>query len=135
MTQQEKYDSTRDVFAWSRALDFPQFRRVRSQDLIFISGQGPFDESGVVSGADGSAQIRLAFDNLARVLQAAGSTMPNVVSLTVYLANPDLLEPLRAIRREYFNREFPTVTTIAVSLLEPGMLVEISAVALAPAQP
>lgn len=60
---------------------------IRSGDLLFVSGQ-------VGSREDGSPepvfekQVRLAFDNLAAVLKAAGCTFEDVVDVTTFHTDP-----------------------------------------------
>ena len=72
---------------------------IRSGDLLFVSGQ-------VGSRADGSPepdferQVRLAFDNLAAVLAAAGCTLDDVVDVTTFHTDPDAqFETVKAVAR------------------------------------
>ena len=55
-------------------------------ELVFISGQAGLDANGgIPDGFDG--QARNAFDNLARVVEACGLSMADVVKTTIYLAD------------------------------------------------
>lgn len=54
-------------------------------DLLFISGQGPFDETGTVVAGGFDAEARAAFENLARIAATAGGEYRNVVRIGGYL--------------------------------------------------
>ncbi len=104
---------------------------VRFGDLLFLSGCGPTDERlEVVGGDDAGAQARQVFSNMRVVLEAAGASPRDVLSVTVYLtdiADRDKVEP---VRREFFGETRPTSATIEVSALAvPAAKVEVHAVA------
>ena len=62
----------------------------RFGDLIFVSGQVPRDvRTGDLLGDDIRAQSKGVLGNLRRVLEAAGATLDDVLSVTVYLADPN----------------------------------------------
>jgi 2-iminobutanoate/2-iminopropanoate deaminase len=114
---------------WAGGVDFSQ-AVVTNAPLVFAAGQGPFGPDGSLVGAgDPEQQIRLAFQNLATVLEDAGASLATIVTQTVYLARAEDFPVFKAVRREVLSEPFPAATTLRVDLLEPGMLVEISAVA------
>jgi len=101
---------------------------VRAGDFLFVSGQVPRDmKSGATIGSDVVEQTRQVVANLETVLKAGGAKLSDVVSVTVYLANPDLWTAFNNVYRELMPAPYPTRTAIGVSLR--GFLVEISAVA------
>jgi 2-iminobutanoate/2-iminopropanoate deaminase len=101
---------------------------VRAGDLLFVSGQVPRDmKSGATIGSDVVEQTRQVIANLETVLKAGGAKLSDVVSVTVYLADPDLWTAFNTVYRELMPAPYPTRTAIGVSLR--GFLVEISAVA------
>jgi enamine deaminase RidA (YjgF/YER057c/UK114 family) len=108
---------------------------VRSGDLLFISGQ-------VGSRADGSPepdfarQVRIAFDNLAAVLEAAGVSMADVIDVTTYHTDPDAqFETVRLVRETVIDGPpYPTWSAIGARLLF-GFDFEIKAVARIPPRP
>jgi len=58
--------------------------------LIFVAGQSPFDpETGDVVGATIQEHTRQYLKNVQAILEAAGSSMENVVSATFILGDPD----------------------------------------------
>ncbi len=100
----------------------------RAGSLLFVSGQVPRDpRTGELSGDDLFAQTRRVFDNLRLALGAAGATLDDVTSMTVYLANVDDWEAFNAIYRETLRPPYPSRTVVGAQLR--GVLVEISAVA------
>ncbi|MCA1941112.1 MAG: RidA family protein [Caenispirillum bisanense] len=106
---------------------------IRSGDLLFVSGQ-------VGSRADGSpepdfaAQVRLAFDNLAAVLAAAGCTFDDVVDVTTFHTDPAAqIEPVMAVRSAVIgDPPYPNWTAVGVTWLA-GFDFEIKVIARIPA--
>ena len=57
-------------------------------ELLFISGQGPFDpSSGSVIKGTVEEQTRLVLNNLSHILEDAGSSLEHVLKVTVYLSD------------------------------------------------
>jgi 2-iminobutanoate/2-iminopropanoate deaminase len=119
----------RGALPWAAGVDFSP-AVVTNAPLVFAAGQGPFGEDGSLVGpGDPETQIRVAFQNLATVLEDAGASLETIVTQTVYLARAEDFPVFKAVRREVLSEPFPAATTLRVDLLEPGMLVEISAIA------
>jgi 2-iminobutanoate/2-iminopropanoate deaminase len=76
-------------------------------------------------------QARNAFENLSRVVAAAGLHMADVVKTTVYLADASQFGALNALFGEYFAKSPPTRATPIVQLPK-GLLLSIEAVAVRP---
>lgn len=101
---------------------------VRAGDLVFVSGQVPKDpRTGAVVGKDVREQTRQVFENAERALTAAGATLEDVVSVTVYLAHMSDWSDFDAIYREILRPPFPTRTTVGADLR--GFLVEVTLIA------
>lgn len=101
---------------------------VRAGDFLYVSGQVPRDpRSGATIGSDVVEQTRQVVSNLESVLAAAGAELSDVVSVTVYLADPELWTAFNGVYRELMPQPYPTRTAVGASLR--GFLVEISAVA------
>ena len=107
---------------------------VRSGDLLFVSGQ-------VGSREDGSPepvfekQVRLAFDNLAAVLEAAGCTFDDVVDVTTFHTDPAAqFEAVMAARSEAIGEPpYPNWTAVGVNWLA-GFAFEIKVIARVPGE-
>ncbi len=96
--------------------DFSQAIRVSGGDLVFLSGIIGMRPDGTMP-AEPAAQIELAFENLVRVLEAAGATAADVVKVNVFVRDDFSLvrDELRAIRARYFTHDFPVSTLIQVA--------------------
>ena len=106
----------------------PYTPAVRAGGFVYVSGQVPRDQrTGALAGDDVATQTRMTLSNLQRVLEQAGATLADVVSVTVYLANADDWDAMNTVYREMFHTPYPTRTTVGAELR--GILVEISAVA------
>lgn len=105
---------------------------IRSNGFLFVSGQ-------VGSREDGSpepeleAQIRLAFDNLTAVLEAAGCTFDDVIDVTLFLVDPQsTLDTLWKVLPDYWgDAPYPALTGVGVTWLS-GFQFEIKVVARLP---
>jgi 2-iminobutanoate/2-iminopropanoate deaminase len=106
---------------------------VRAGDFVYVSGQVPRDPrtGALVGDGDVRAQTRQTLANLRAVLAAAGCALEDVVSVAVHLADADDWGAFDAAYRETFQAPFPTRTVVGAALR--GVLVEVTAVAYAPA--
>jgi 2-iminobutanoate/2-iminopropanoate deaminase len=98
-------------------------------NLVFVSGQLAFDGAGGIVGATVGAQTRIVLDRIENVLAGFGLSLASIVKTTVWLASSDLFAEFNAAYGERFGTLRPARSTIAVSLIPPGALVEIEAVA------
>ncbi len=91
---------------------------IRSGDLLFVSGQVGSREDGTPE-PDFERQVRLAFDNLANVLKAAGCTLQDVVDVTTFHTNPEAqLETVMAVRQQIIGEPpYPNWTAVGVTWL------------------
>ncbi len=102
---------------------------VHHRDLLFISGQVSFtDDGSVAHHGDIRGQIRQSLERLDRVLAAAGSHRGAVLSATVYLTDAADAAILNEEWRAWFGSHRPARATAVAQLLDPRLLVEISAI-------
>jgi enamine deaminase RidA (YjgF/YER057c/UK114 family) len=102
-------------------------------DFLFVSGQHAGAHEGPVGGADMEAQAREAFRRVLALVEAAGARPEQVVKLTVYVTDMTRRAEVSAARREFFSDPMPCSTLVGVSALaDPGLLVEVEAVAFVP---
>ena len=108
---------------------------VKKGNLIFVAGMGGTEydpaQSKVVVRGDIVEQIRLAYQKVKTVLEAAGATMEDVVKTTEYITTDENYRATAPVRREFFQDGFPAATGVIVkSLLHPGMLIEVDVIAM-----
>jgi 2-iminobutanoate/2-iminopropanoate deaminase len=111
----------------------PYSQAITAAGLVFCSGQIPLDPaSGQVVEGGIEAQARRVLDNLAAVLQAAGSSLQQIVKTTIFLADMDDFATVNTIYAEYLGAEPPARSTVQVARLPRDVRVEIEAIALRP---
>ncbi|MCS7079622.1 MAG: RidA family protein [Chloracidobacterium sp.] len=129
-------------FARPRA-NYPHARRAGG--FLFVSGlsarQADDTIAGVTHTPDGqvvrdiAAQAEAVLENLRTVLRAAGAELDHLVDVTVFLTDMADYAAFNAVYDRYFTAASgPTRTTVAVrELPHPDLLIEIKAIAVAPA--
>ena len=99
------------------------------EKIFFISGQIPLKPDEVqIEYSDFISQAKQVFENLNQIVKAARCEMEDVVKLTIYLTDLTNFDALNQIMTNYFNEPFPARSTIEVSALPKGALVEIDAI-------
>lgn len=114
---------------WNESVGIAQ--AVRIDGTVYVSGQTARDPDGNLVGGDSTTlQARKVFENIQYVLDLAGGTMQDVVKLTAYFTEGAVFPEYAAVRREFFPEITFAATGMTVSALaEPGMLLEVEAVA------
>lgn len=104
-------------------------RAVRVGDLVFVSGTTATDDDGNLVGPnDPEAQARYIIAKIGRALEAAGSSLADVVRTRVYVTRADDWEAVGRAHAHYFATTRPANTLVEVSaLVGDGYLVEIDA--------
>ena len=100
------------------------------EDLVFVSGQGPMDPTtGETAISDIVEEFRLAVRNVRTILEEAGSSLENVLKVTLYLADMNDFARVNGVYKEYFGPTFPARTTIQAAGLPKNIKVEIDVIA------
>jgi enamine deaminase RidA (YjgF/YER057c/UK114 family) len=113
---------------------FSQAILASGRKTLYLSGQTAWDaDQQIVGGRDLGAQARQAFMNVRRVVEAAGGTVDDVVSLRIYVVDyrPEHAEIVGSAVRECFQGPIkPASTWLGVSsLARPEFLIEVEAIA------
>lgn len=84
----------------------------------------------VAAESDEYAQAKEIFGKIRHLVEAAGSSMADVVKVTIFVTDISQREKVWQARREFFSGNFPTSTLVQVAALAtPALKVEINAVA------
>ena len=102
--------------------------------LVFLSGFTARNDKGeVVHPGDMREQTRLVCENLKATVEAAGGSLKDIVSVTVFVTDIEQFDTIHEVRRQYFPTEPPSSTMVEVTrLVHKDMLIEINAVAALP---
>jgi aminoacrylate peracid reductase len=108
----------------------PYSTAVKAGGFIYVSGTLAQDDTGAIVGkGDVAVQTRRILERMQQVLAAAGSSLDQVVSATVYLRSAGEFQTMNGAYRPFFLKDPPTRTTVITDLVLPDALVEIAMIA------
>lgn len=105
----------------------PYSHAVVANGFVFISGQGPVDPETNTMPDAFADQVRQTLRNVQTILEAAGTSLDNVVKVNAYVTDLTRFQELNEVYGEFFQQDPPARTTVGASLL--GFLVEVDCVA------
>jgi 2-iminobutanoate/2-iminopropanoate deaminase len=108
----------------------PYSQAIRAGNFIFTAGQIGLDPASGKLREGLEAQTRQALNNLQAILEAAGSSLQNVVKTTIFLTDINHFPTVNAVYGDLFSSNPPARSTVQVAALPLGALVEIEAIAL-----
>ena len=104
---------------------------VQAGGFVYTAGQLGLDpDTGEFAPGGIEAETRQALTNLKHVLEAAGSSLDQVVKTTVFLRDMNDFAAMNAVYAEFFKAEFPARSAIQAARLPKDGAVEIEVVAL-----
>jgi 2-iminobutanoate/2-iminopropanoate deaminase len=108
----------------------PYSQAIVSGGLVFVSGQLSLrpDHAEIV-GETIQEQTEQVFANLGAILEAAGSSLEQLVKTTVYLVDLSDFQGMNEVYAHHVGDRPPARATIEVSALPSGAKVEIEAIA------
>ncbi len=111
----------------------PYSQAIIANGFVYCSGQGPIDPAtGKIVEGDVTAQTTQVLKNLSALLQAAGTSLGNVVKTTVFLHDIADFQAMNKVYSTFFGANPPARSTVGGNDLPLGILVEIEAVAVLP---
>jgi len=111
------------------ALGGPYSQAVIYKDMIYTSGQGAIDpltnqlKTGTIEN-----EARLALENIKTIMESAGSSLDNILQVSVYLTDIREYGRFNEVYKKYFNDPMPARTCVEVKNLPFGLRVEIDTV-------
>ena len=110
----------------------PYSQGIAHGDLVFVSGQLGIDPgSGHVVEGGIAEQTEQVMKNLSAILEAAGTSLANVLKATIFLADLADFQGMNEVYGRHMGDEPPARATFQVAALPSGALVEIEVVAAA----
>ena len=108
----------------------PYSQAVKVGNLIFCSGQIPINpQTGEFVSEDVAEQTRQVLKNLSAVLEAAQTSLNNVVKTTVFLADMNDFAAMNEVYAEFFSENKPARATVQAARLPRDARVEIECIA------
>ncbi len=109
----------------------PYSQAIKANGFVFVSGQlslRPGDKE--LSAGDIGSQTEQVFANLRAILEAAGTSLDNLVKTTVFLQRLEDFAGMNEVYSKHVGERPPARSTVEVAKLPSGALVEIEAIAL-----
>lgn len=122
----------RDIVYTPKAAKPPPMysQAVKAAGLVFVSGTAPTDpETGQFVGTTVQEQTRQCLTNIAAILEAAGSTLDKIVSVTIVLADEDDFAGMNEEYLRWFPSNPPARQGAKLPARIPGLKVSIAAIA------
>ena len=123
--------NTRDTYP-DQNLDNDLCQAVAAGNLVFLRGQvgQDLDTAKSIGIGDIETQTEQAMQNIAQLLDEAGSQLTDIVKVVIYLTDPRYREPVYRIVGKWLKGVFPVSTGVVVAALaRPEWLVEIDVTA------
>lgn len=106
-------------------------RAVQAGNTLYIAGHiAKNDANQIVGVGDVKRQTEQVFDNLGRVLKAAGASFDDIVKINMFALSADYRETILAVRDKYLKqRTYVSTYVVPRALAHPDLLIEVEAVA------
>ena len=106
----------------------PYSQAIIAEGFIFVAGQAPVNPStNELELGDVRSETRRTLQNIKAILEAAGSSLRDVVRVGVFLADVKDFDAMNAVYKEFFTEDPPARTTVGAQL--PRIKVEIDCIA------
>ena len=123
---------TREIVSTNKAARSPATysQAVKAAGLVFVSGTGPADAlTGALVGSTIQEQTRQCLTNISAILEAAGSSLDEIVSATVILADDDDFAGMNEEWLRWFPSNPPARQGAKLPVRVPGLKISIAAIA------
>ena len=106
----------------------PYSQAIVTGGMLFCSGQIPINPATGEIPEGVEAQAEQAMTNVKNLIEAAGSSIDNVVKTTVFIKNMDDFAKINEIYAKYFSEPFPARSCVEVARLPKDVLLEVEAI-------
>ena len=107
----------------------PYSQAIEYNGLIYTSGViGVNPATGELVSGPAEVQADQAISNLAALLEAAGTSMANVVKTVVFIKNMDDFGKINEVYAKYFEEPYPSRSCVEVARLPKDVLLEVEAI-------
>ena len=107
----------------------PYSQAVKSNGLLFLSGQIPLTTNGEMCEGDFEARTRQVFSNIKGLLQSADLTFKSIIKVNVYLIDINNFSVVNQVMEDLFDAPYPARALVQVSALPKNSEIEVEAVA------
>ena len=107
----------------------PYSQAIAHGGLVFVSGQVGVDPGGNMVEGGIAEQTEQVMKNLSAILEAAGTSLQNVVKATIFLADLGDFQAMNEVYARHMGDEPPARATFQVAALPAGAVVEIEMIA------
>ena len=111
----------------------PYSQAIVADGFVFVAGQGPINpESNQLDLGNIRSQTKRTLENLRAILVTAGSSLRDVVRVSVFLADMKDYEAMNEVYRKFFPTDPPARTTVGARLPKTKMKIEVDCIARLP---
>jgi 2-iminobutanoate/2-iminopropanoate deaminase len=107
----------------------PYSQAIRAGDFVFVSGQLGLKPGDTAISGSVQEQTEQIFQNLKAILEEAGSGLDRIVKTTVFLTDLNSFQGMNEVYARHVGEDRPARSTVEISALPSGALVEIEAIA------
>ena len=108
----------------------PYSQAIEVNGMVYTSGVIPVVPATGEIPEGSVEQAKQAFTNLSNLLQAAGTSMDQVVKTTVFITEMNDFAAINEVYAQFFTGEFPARSCVEVARLPKDVMLEIEAIAI-----
>ena len=108
----------------------PYSQAIEVKGMVYTSGIIPVDPATGEIPTGAAAQADRVFKSMSALLEAAGTSMSNVVKTTVFIKNMNDFAAINEVYAKYFPEPFPARSCIEVARIPKDVLLEAEAIAI-----
>lgn len=121
------------VINTTNAVMSPFSAAIKSGNFIFTSGQIGIQDPATGEKIEGiEAQCKQCLNNIKEILEMAGSSLNDVVKVTVFIRNSEDFDVMNKVYQNYFPNYRPARSTVVTDLVRPNILVEMECISACP---